>query len=69
MAPLLGSSVVYLSALRRRAFGPLPHGLPGVIWTLLWSKLFFKETITRYKIAGLGLIVVGVVLVGLGTAR
>ena len=41
----------------------------GYIWTLLWSKLFFKEAMTPYKFAGLGLIVVGVVLVGVGSAQ
>jgi drug/metabolite transporter (DMT)-like permease len=38
----------------------------GYLWTLLWSRLFFKEPLTRYKFLGLGLIFVGIVLVALG---
>jgi len=36
------------------------------IWTLLWSRLFFKEPFTRNKLAGLFLILAGVVFIGLG---
>jgi drug/metabolite transporter (DMT)-like permease len=38
----------------------------GYIWTLLWARLFFKESFTPQKFAGLALILAGVVLVGLG---
>jgi multidrug transporter EmrE-like cation transporter len=38
----------------------------GYIWTLLWSRLFFAEPITRNKLFGLGLIVVGIILLQLG---
>ena len=36
----------------------------GYIWTMLWSKLFFKEPFTRNKFLGLGLILVGVTFIG-----
>jgi drug/metabolite transporter (DMT)-like permease len=39
----------------------------GYIWTLLWARIFFKETFTRQKFAGLALILVGVFFVGLGS--
>jgi multidrug transporter EmrE-like cation transporter len=39
----------------------------GYIWTLLWSRLFFGEPFTRAKFIGLGLILVGVFFVGLGS--
>jgi len=39
----------------------------GYIFTLLWSRIFFKEPLTRTKFIGLGLIVAGVVFVGLGS--
>jgi len=65
----LGSTVIYLSALKGGELSVLyPMVSLGYIWTLLWAKLFFGESMTRYKIGGLGLIVVGVVLVGLGSA-
>ena len=64
----LGSSAIYAMGLRG---GPLSVLYPmvslGYIWTLLWSKLFFNEPLTRYKFAGLGLILAGVFLVGLGS--
>jgi len=39
----------------------------GYVWGLLWARLFFKEAMTRYKIAGLALILLGVCFVGLGS--
>jgi len=39
----------------------------GYIFTLFWSRLFFKEPLTRVKFFGLFLIVVGVFFVGLGS--
>jgi drug/metabolite transporter (DMT)-like permease len=39
----------------------------GYIWTLVWARLFFKEAFTRQKFAGLGLILLGVFFVGLGS--
>lgn len=38
----------------------------GYCWTLLWSKVFFKEPLTRYKFVGLFLILVGVSFIGIG---
>lgn len=39
----------------------------GYIWTLVWSRVFFKEAFTRQKFVGLGLILLGVFFVGLGS--
>jgi multidrug transporter EmrE-like cation transporter len=70
VALYLGSTVIYLSALKGGDLSVLyPMVSLGYIWTLLWSKLFFDEPLTRYKFAGLGLILAGVVLVGLGSAQ
>jgi len=38
----------------------------GYVWTMLWSKLFFKEPFTRQKFLGLFLILVGVSFIGMG---
>jgi len=35
----------------------------GYVWTLLWSRIFFKEPVTKSKFAALGLILVGIVLI------
>jgi len=37
----------------------------GYLWTMVWSRLFFGEPITRTKLAGVGLILFGIVLLGL----
>ena len=38
----------------------------GYVWTAIWSKVFFGESMTRAKYAGLALILVGCALLGLG---
>lgn len=38
----------------------------GYVWTLLWSRLFFREPFTKYKFLGLFLILVGVSFIGIG---
>ncbi len=38
----------------------------GYIWTLLWSRLFFHEALTRGKFLGLGLILLGLTFMGIG---
>jgi len=38
----------------------------GYVWTLFWSRLFFKEPFTRYKLLGLALILAGIVVLNLG---
>jgi drug/metabolite transporter (DMT)-like permease len=37
------------------------------VWTLVWSRIFFKEAFTRQKFVGLALILIGVCFVGLGS--
>ncbi|MGA7409203.1 MAG: EamA family transporter [Bryobacteraceae bacterium] len=36
------------------------------IWTLVWSRIFFKEAVTMTKVIGLGVIVLGVACINLG---
>lgn len=70
VALYLGSSLIYALGVRG---GPLSVLYPivslGYVFTLVWAKLFFDEPLTRYKVAGLSLILVGVFLVGMGAAR
>ena len=35
----------------------------GYVWTLLWSRIFFKEPVTKSKFAALGMILCGIVLI------
>ena len=38
----------------------------GYVWTLLWSKIFFGEAMSKNKIVGLILILLGVFCLGFG---
>ena len=38
----------------------------GYIWTLIWSRIVFKEPITRFKVGGLAMIIVGIAVLNLG---
>jgi drug/metabolite transporter (DMT)-like permease len=69
VALYLGSSVIYIAGLRGGQLSVLyPMVSLGYIWTIVWARLFFKEAFTGRKMAGLGLILLGVALVGLGEA-
>lgn len=64
----LGSSVIYALGIRHGQLSVLfPMVAVGYIWTLLWARLFFHERFTRTKLMGLSLVLVGVLLVGLGS--
>jgi multidrug transporter EmrE-like cation transporter len=68
VALFLGSSVFYTLGIRGGQLSVLyPMVSLGYIWTLLWSRLFFGEPFTRQKFIGLGMILLGVFLVGLGS--
>ena len=69
VALFLGSSVFYALGIKGGQLSVLyPMVSLGYIWTVLWSKLFFHEPFTRQKLLGLGLILLGVVFVGIGSA-
>lgn len=69
VALFLGSSVFYTLGIRGGQLSVLyPMVSLGYIWTLLWSRLFFQEAFTRQKFLGLGLILLGVFFVGLGSS-
>src|SRR6516164_6860582 len=64
----LGSSVFYALGIRGGQLSVLyPMVSLGYLWTLLWSKLFFQEPLTATKFLGLGLILLGVCFVGMGS--
>jgi drug/metabolite transporter (DMT)-like permease len=69
VALFLGSSVFYALGIRGGQLSVLyPMVSLGYIFTVIWSRLFFKESFTREKLIGLALILVGVVFVGLGNS-
>jgi drug/metabolite transporter (DMT)-like permease len=68
VAMYLLSTVFYIAALRNGELSVLfPLVSLGSVWTLIWSRLFFKEPLTRYKFLGVFLILVGVSFIGMGS--
>ncbi len=64
------STVFFLIGLAKGELSVLyPMVSVGYICTLFWSKVFFGETVTRSKIGGIVLILVGVALLGLSAHR
>ena len=67
VALFLCSSAFFVAGIRKGELSVLyPMVSLGNVWTLFWSRLFFKEPLTRGKFAGLALILIGVFFVGLG---
>lgn len=67
IALYLLSFVFYYLGLREGELSVLyPMVSLGYIWTLVWSKLFFKEPISRRKVTGLALIIAGIIVLNLG---
>lgn len=61
------STAFYVKGISRGEISVLfPLVSLGYVWTAIWSRLFFGETMTRAKYLGLGLIFAGCVLLGLG---
>jgi drug/metabolite transporter (DMT)-like permease len=63
------SSVLFVKGMSNGELSLLfPMVSVGYICTLLWSHLFFQERVTKAKLAGVGLILVGIVFLGFGNA-
>jgi multidrug transporter EmrE-like cation transporter len=63
----LASFVFYYLGVRQGELSVLyPMVSLGYIWTLLWSRLFFGEPVSGRKVAGLALIIGGIVILNLG---
>ena len=68
IALFLLSSVFYAWGIKDGQLSVLyPMVALGYVWGLLWAKLFFNEALTKQKFMGLGLILLGVFFVGLGS--
>ena len=62
------SSVFYLAGIRNGQLSVLyPMVSLSYVWALFWARIFFHEPLTKQKFAGLGLVLIGVFFVGLGS--
>jgi drug/metabolite transporter (DMT)-like permease len=62
------SSVLFIMGVRKGELSILyPMVSLGSVWTMFWSRLFLGEPLTRAKFVALGMILVGVTLLGLGS--
>jgi multidrug transporter EmrE-like cation transporter len=62
-----GSSALFVVGMRKGELSILyPMISLGYIFTLLWSRIFFGEPLTKAKFAGVGLILVGIVFLAAG---
>jgi multidrug transporter EmrE-like cation transporter len=61
------SSVFYVLGVKKGELTILfPLVSLGYVWTMFWSRIFFKERLTATKFLGLGTILFGIVLLNLG---
>jgi drug/metabolite transporter (DMT)-like permease len=61
------SSVFFVAGVSRGELTVLyPMVSLNYVWTLVWSRLFFGEKVTRAKLYGIGLILAGVACIGWG---
>jgi drug/metabolite transporter (DMT)-like permease len=61
------SSVLYVMGVRHGQLSVLyPLVSLSYIWAMIWSRIFLHERLSRNKLLGLSLILLGIVLVGLG---
>ena len=67
VAFFLGSSVLYVLGIKHGQLSVLyPLVSLSYIWALVWARVFFNERFTSRKLAGLCLILLGILFVGLG---
>ena len=63
----LASSLLYLKGIKDGELTILyPMVSLGNVWTLFWSRLFFHEPVTRHKLMGVGMILLGIVFLAFG---
>ena len=64
------SSVFFVFGVRHGELSVLyPLVALGYMWTVVWSRVFFGEPLTRAKFVAVGLILVGIAFLGLGSQK
>ncbi len=70
VAAYLASSTLFVKGMKEGELSVLyPLVALSQIWTLLWGRVLFQEAITRYKIAAVIMILIGVALIGFGNSQ
>lgn len=70
IAMYLLSSVFFVFGMRRGELSVLyPLVALGYMWTVVWSRVFFGEPLTRSKFLAVGLILVGIAFLGFGSQK
>jgi len=68
IAAYLLSSIFFVLGMRRGELSVLyPLVALGYLWTVVWSRLFFVEPLTKSKFIALGLIIAGMAMLALGS--
>jgi drug/metabolite transporter (DMT)-like permease len=68
IATYMASSVLFVKGMSNGELSVLfPLVSLGYVCTLVWSRLFFNEVITKVKLAGVGLILVGIAFLSMGS--
>jgi drug/metabolite transporter (DMT)-like permease len=64
------SSLFFVAGIKQGELSVLyPMASLGYVWTMLWSRLFFDEPLTRTKFLGVAMILAGIVFLGYGANR
>ena len=67
LALFVGSSIPFIIGLKHGQLSVLyPMVSAGYICTMVWSRLFFHEPITKMKVGALMLILAGIICIGAG---
>ncbi len=67
IALYLLSSVFFMAGIKNGELTILyPMVSLGYIWTMIWSRIVFKEPITQYKVMGLAMIIAGIAVLNMG---
>jgi multidrug transporter EmrE-like cation transporter len=70
IALFLVSSYFFVLAMREGELSILyPINSFAYVWTMIWSRFFFQEPITRRKVAGLALILLGITILFAGRGK
>ena len=70
VAAFVLSSMFFVAGVKHGELSVLyPMASLGYVWTMIWSRIFFGEPLTRGKFVGVAMILAGIVCLGYGAGR